>query len=642
MKKKRKLCSFLLSIICLLQGMTVCAGGTDILSWTVTSNDETAVVELARDTVRNGNAALYVSTEQTEGNQNGQTTKIYQKASGLEPSTSYRFSFWCKAEHINKYTVVRDIFNSVDAKADESGTYDWTEKSIDFTTTKSATTAAFQFIIAYGDGNKGEVWIDDVSLYKLSDDEPTGENLILNGDFEEGIDAIPPEAVNDASVTSGDGCLAVSWKDPSSSDLKGINIFVDDVFYDFVNAGEEYYIIENLENGQEYTITLEAEDLSGNKADGIIVYGSPKGESAVPDVYADDINDLIVGIDEEMEYSVDGGDWIAYTDSTQPKLSGSHLVKVRYRETESTTAGKHKVILFFKADKEAEGDMKFSASIKVDEVTVKGTALAGSRVRIVARLADNPDTIVFIKEIDADDSGSFTQKFYMPYTAPAGHYLLKCKSDNTAEAEPKEVIYTDREALGDLTDRLKSSSEIEIQEILSSEQDADKLSSLGIDMNGLSQLSSGNKANIAKAVYSKRSEISENNLDAIINSQIAVGLIQQSNNSGEVLEVLIAYQPWLNLSMENVPFDSVTDNELIAWICEKIYGKGFKDCEEVAEYYQKQCAFYVLNSESYVNLGTVMEKYKSELEIEDNSVYNSYSELSEREQETVNNLHLLG
>lgn len=630
MSKKIRALLFFLSLIFLMQGAIAYADSIDISSWTVSSNDDTAIIRTDSSIFRSGKTSLYVSTTQS---QSGKTTRISQRATGLEPSTQYRLSFWSKAKHIAQYTVVRDLFNSTDARADESGTYDWTEKTIDFTTAASASSATFQFVIAYGDGSKGEVWIDDVSLHKLSDGEIVGDNLILNGGFEE--DATP-EPVANAAVTAGNGSLRVSWKDPSATDLKGINIYVDGVLRATAAVGEEQYTIENLENGLEYTISLEAENQSGKKSNRVTMYGIPERAQRIPDVYADDINDLIVGINEEMEYSVDGGEWIAYSDNRKPQLGGSRLVKVRYIAEEQAPAEKYKVLIFTREDKAPEGSTSFTASIKLDEVTIKGTAPSGGKVRIIAGLKTDYDTIVFVKEADAADDGSFEQKFYMPYTAPAGHYIVKCKADNTAEAAEREFVYTDSDTLNEFITRLRASSEKEILTIMNSEQDRDKLVSLGVDMDGFTRLGSGNKNTAAKAVFNKKNELSESNLDAIINSQIALGLISQSKNSGEALEILLTYQTWLNLTTDSIPFDSVTDNELIAWICERAFGKSFSNVEELSAYYKKQCAFYILNNESYANLGTVMDKYKSELGISGSSAYFDYLTLSSDAKESAN------
>ena len=633
MNRKMKFCALLLAVICLLQGMNVLADDIDILSWTVSTNDETAKIEIVRDNVASGNAALHISTEQTADTHNGRTTKVYQNAAGLEPSTTYRFSFWSKAEHMERYTVVRDIFYSTDARADGNPTYDWVKQDIDFTTSRNATTAAFQFIIAYGDGSKGEVWIDDVSLYKLSDGAPTGENLILNGGFESGIDNVAPDNVTGASVESGDGYMAVSWTDPMASDLKAVNIFVNDVLWGVANPGEEYYLIENVENGQEYKITLTTEDTNENVSDGVVLYGYPKGETPLPDVSADDINNLIIGINDEMEYTVDGGEWTAYSETAQPQLQGTHLVKVRYKETETAEAGRYKVLIFSKEEQAPDGRISVSVSSRGEEITVAGTA-EDDRVRIIARGLNDPETIVFVREVETEADGSFEQKFYMPYTAESGHYIVQCRSDNTLVSEPAEFIYTDSDTLENLVERLKNSSQSEILDIFAAETDG--LTSLGINVTGYSGLESISKSKVAEEIYSRRSELSQDNIDKIVNSEIAVGLIRQSKTSGEVLEILNTYQTHLELSSDGIPFGQLTDNELIAWICEKICGKDFGGSEELSAYYKKMCAFYVLNNESYVNLGKVLDKYKSELEIENNDVYIRYSNLSSSNKETVN------
>ncbi|MHB8917351.1 MAG: beta strand repeat-containing protein [Desulfocucumaceae bacterium] len=68
---------------------------------------------------------------------------------------------------------------------------------------------------------------------------------------------------------------------------------------------------------------------------------------AAPAVTADDTNNVIVGIDTTMEYSLDNGTtWTAYT--TAPDLSGDKTVKVRVKATDTTPASAVTTMTFTK------------------------------------------------------------------------------------------------------------------------------------------------------------------------------------------------------------------------------------------------------------------------------------------------------
>ncbi|WP_217591905.1 DUF4073 domain-containing protein [Cohnella sp. GbtcB17] len=67
---------------------------------------------------------------------------------------------------------------------------------------------------------------------------------------------------------------------------------------------------------------------------------------AAPTVSANDVTNVITGIDDKMEYAIDDGNWIAYNPASPPILSGEHTVKVRVKASGSVPAGEAKTIFF--------------------------------------------------------------------------------------------------------------------------------------------------------------------------------------------------------------------------------------------------------------------------------------------------------
>ena len=612
----------------------------DFPGWTVDTNDATSQIKAVIDDAHDGRVALYVSTEQTSGNQSG-NTKIYQKVYGLEPSTKYRITFWSKANNIEKFDLVRDVFYRSNAIADDSGSYDWTWQSIEFTSGKNASTTDIQFIVEYGNGEKAEVWIDDVSIYKLTESEPEGENLVENASFEDGVDLAPPADVTNAAVIGGDGFLTVTWNDSVSEKFTGVNIIVDGEQYGFAEAGRELFDIEGLANGRSYEIVLRAVDERGIVSDGVTLYGTPRAEAELPEVYADDENNVIIGIDEDMEYSVNGGEWISYT-GRQPELSGSKLVKVRYKETSEQAAGKPVALLFFKNIKLYEDVLGISAQPQSDLIQISGTAPANSRVRVMAYAKDNPSEIVFISELDANDNGNFEKSFYIPYSANSGHYIAKAAEASCVKAVTVEFVYTDSATSEAFISELKEKTLTELAACLNLQENADILVSLGADLNAYYELSSDNAQMAAKIVYEQRNRISVSNFSNIMNTAIALAKLNQAKNGAEAAEVLTAFNKYLELSADGVPFERISDNGLTAWLGEKLYGNAFDGSEKLLARYRQLNAFYVFNNESYVNYTDVLEKYAQVLGIENNSVYASYGRLSNADKETVNRKVKLG
>ena len=91
----------------------------ELTEWTVTETGAEAQIDTSEK--YSGAASLKIYAESGQGVQN---VKIFQKAEGLEPSTEYEMSFYSKAENVSDFKIVRDIFYSSDARAEDSFSYD--------------------------------------------------------------------------------------------------------------------------------------------------------------------------------------------------------------------------------------------------------------------------------------------------------------------------------------------------------------------------------------------------------------------------------------------------------------------------------------------------------------------------------------
>jgi uncharacterized protein YdeI (BOF family) len=79
---------------------------------------------------------------------------------------------------------------------------------------------------------------------------------------------------------------------------------------------------------------------------GVPIPASPTPVPPAPNVTADDVNDVILGIDETMEYRMDNGPWTAYDPNHLPDLSGDHIVKVRVKANGEVPAGQETTLTF--------------------------------------------------------------------------------------------------------------------------------------------------------------------------------------------------------------------------------------------------------------------------------------------------------
>ena len=67
---------------------------------------------------------------------------------------------------------------------------------------------------------------------------------------------------------------------------------------------------------------------------------------AAPEVTANDLYNTIVNLDTSMEFSIDGTEYVKFSGSNNPNLTGTHSVKVRLAATDSQLAGEEILISF--------------------------------------------------------------------------------------------------------------------------------------------------------------------------------------------------------------------------------------------------------------------------------------------------------
>ncbi|SEU28090.1 S-layer homology domain-containing protein [Paenibacillus sp. NFR01] len=88
------------------------------------------------------------------------------------------------------------------------------------------------------------------------------------------------------------------------------------------------------------------EDAFASNAASVTVHESNATTPDMPEVTADDLNNVILGLDTSMEFAVDNGEYIQYNGNNAPDLSGEHTVKVRVAASGSVPAGEATVLNF--------------------------------------------------------------------------------------------------------------------------------------------------------------------------------------------------------------------------------------------------------------------------------------------------------
>jgi len=106
-------------------------------------------------------------------------------------------------------------------------------------------------------------------------------------------------------------------------------------------------VVEQTLEEQSIVYSVKLGDADAVAAEAVVI---PANEPpAAPEVTADDENNVIVGIDATMEYSLDNGEtWTPYDESAAPDLSGDKTVLVRVAATETVPASEAVTLTFTK------------------------------------------------------------------------------------------------------------------------------------------------------------------------------------------------------------------------------------------------------------------------------------------------------
>ncbi|MEG2583222.1 MAG: hypothetical protein RSA27_01780 [Oscillospiraceae bacterium] len=226
-------------------------------------------VRIQTRVAHSGKGALLVRGNQGEAIPNS-FIKVFQNLKFLEGD--YTWSFWMKAKNLNH---IRDYFNGPGNYhkiiQDEPGTWDiktpneWTKIEykgpLKVAETQELGWIFDSFLIA------DECYIDDIVITKDGGD---GKNLVLNGDFEAGLDTIAPGAITNVTASAKEGTANFTWTKPLNEDYLCTNIYEKIngklVYRKSVFGDASSTTLEGLVNGKEYTYVLTASDSIGNES----------------------------------------------------------------------------------------------------------------------------------------------------------------------------------------------------------------------------------------------------------------------------------------------------------------------------------------------------------------------------------------
>jgi len=587
--------------------------------WVSQVSDSKGTVGVDAKVKKEGEVSLVMTTTSEPGASGD--IKVYQSVTGLESSASYTFTFWTKAENVSSLRFIRSSFYNNTNISNSRTSWDWEKKEISFTLSSSATTAELRFTLKNASTGEAKVWIDNCSLVK----EGSEENLLQNAGFENDVDLTAPANVSDLQASAKEGNVTLTWTDPTDADFRKVLIYDGELLLAEVSKGVCEWRQDGLENGQEYTYSLCTKDEVGNVSEKLPVTFIPKAQRTAPEVTADDENNVIIGIDSSMEYSIDNGAWVAY--SQNPDLSGSHIVYVRYKAVGEELEGKKAIVLFTTNKEVVKGSISASMKNGRRNVSYQGSASA-DRVTVVAQLQGSLpyENVVYIREALAEE-GTFLESFLMPEEAERGDYVLVIRAKDTTDEIRLPFLYIPD---GDITSFIGGLGEADIESALLGAEGEEILKAAGINVADLKKLD--NLDNLEAAILAMEDQ-SIDTFVQTVGEQTAIGLIQKSQ-SNQVLEILENYnEDYLKLSFEEKSWDELTDNAQKAYISKYLAGKELNGVLE--DEYALANILYQINELSYASIGEVIETYAEELGVADESFYTTYQGLSESKQTAV-------
>ena len=381
--------------------------------------------------------------------------------SWVKPGKKYCLKFKRRSymAHSSTVKITGGVTEEVSSDVNIDWGENWTEYSYEFTANDSGDDINIEVRFTRGnaDYNGARLFLDEVSCYMLDDEgNPTGENLIVNGGFENEITNVSKaKDVENVSAIGKIGSAELSWTNPDDSNFLKAKIYIADGSeireIKTLKKGETGYTVTGLENGKEYTFIIVSLDNEFVESAGTRVSCVTVASPEAPNVSADVENGKIIGINETMEYKIDLGDWQPYNPAKEPKLDGNHLVYVRVKATETAPVGKSTILTFKKivvpvSEKVTFTDIKQKNGI----LYLSGAVANADRAEVLISMKNKESgEHLFIKQLTTDKNGNFSAEIGLSDEIDgadmSGEYVLKANSDKGLLSDDTTVYFGNKQ-----------------------------------------------------------------------------------------------------------------------------------------------------------------------------------------------------
>jgi hypothetical protein len=704
-------------------------------NWTVSFNNSgssyaegTASIITDEAVAHTGNRCIYLSYPL--GKMSNRYMTLKSDTMTFDNSKKYKFSFWLKAAKGSKGVAARigwnsgrfNVFNDT-ALADD---IDWTYYEFICPTNPNGTQSLL-FIIenTCADG----IWLDDLMVSECDDEgNAVGQNLLLNPGFES---TLPPGEVKDINVQSDIGSMTISWTNPDDADYEKAIIYRETVEQALEIVAElqsplNTYTISNMSDATPYKYIIKTYDTAGDESEGVEVSGTyfiprpsapdvqcddknniiigidetmeykiddgewiaydplnppkfpgdctvsvrvaatdlvPEGAetvltftSAFPNVIKDDFNNVIVGIDETMEYKIDDGEWIAYDSLNPPKFSGDCVVQIRHKSDDPSVSEKIRIMTFTRNTNQPTGN-EITAEVKYNKgkIIVEGVTPAGegNKVTLVAYKAGTDireyKNIFELRQLVSGTNGTFSTQFTMPDVKDNqftnGDYILYLDGENADKSIPPITFYhrtadKRQEAVEFMigctdTDSIKSA--------LAENFDLrPALITIGLPVSEYDSLSDSGKNDFAQLLLERiYTDMDAELFEDVFGESVIIAMLNDGGNMDDIETVLTAYKEVLNLeSNDGVTYESLVADgnaEALSWIFERFMSKrDFDSIESIQSVFKEFYLLYLLNQAPYSEIESLISDNVQLLGLADNSEYKKYLSLPDYSNDSNN------
>ncbi|MEK5447725.1 S-layer homology domain-containing protein [Paenibacillus sp. FSL R7-0331] len=316
----------------------------------VTATDETSM------NTNNGTLTNVASTMEYKQGTTGTWTAITgTSVSGLAPDTYYvrvkatptAFASATRSLTVNAFTTSPEMTPAT--------VIDYATEQLTGLTANGSYTVNGTAVTADGNGKLAleSSWLGaSLSIVKKGNGATTSDSIAQTL-------SVPARAAAPAGVTVTD----VTYKAANNGAINNVTLQME---YRKGSAGPwadvEDTVIANLDPDIYYVRTKATATAFASVALQVTVHDSEAVTPSAPAVTADDQNNVIIGLDTSMEFSVDDQPYVKYDGTNLPDLSGEHTVKVRVAASGSVPAGPSATLTFTADVPVPAGGLTVSAS----------------------------------------------------------------------------------------------------------------------------------------------------------------------------------------------------------------------------------------------------------------------------------------